>query len=127
MNVYWYKENQFMFVKINKNCIILNSHASKQLSDYAYCRLGINKLEKKIYIQPVSYDEYDNNKTDYSIIKINHTRSYSRVNCTDFINTINSKLNLDFNQEKKLNAQWDDKEKLFVINLEAGGDNNARF
>lgn len=117
MNIKWYKVRSNLSAKINKNNIILNSSCTKVIDSYAFCRLGFNPAEKRVYINPVSYDEVDYNRDDATLFKICNTRTYSRISCTDFISEVSSATNMIFNGEEKFDVSWDDSKQLLTISL----------
>lgn len=119
MNIKWYKNRSNLIAKINKNNIILNSSCSKLINDFAYCIIGYNESEKFIIISPIGYSEIDNNEIEYSLFKINTTRTYSRISCTDFINEISHNYQLDFTNERKFEVIWNEKETRFEIDLKS--------
>ncbi len=118
MKINWYKVQANLTAKVGKNNIILNANCMKIVNDYAYCRIGTND-GSHLYIQPVAFNKVEDKEFDGTLFRIYNTRTYSRISCTEFINTLSAEYNLDFTTEKKYTVFWDEKTSLFTVDLKS--------
>ncbi len=118
MKINWYKVQANLTAKVGKNNIILNANCMKIATEYAYCRIGTND-GTQLFIQPINYNKVEDNEFDGTLFRIYNTRTYSRISCTDFINSLSSKYKLDFTTERKYTVSWDETTSLFTVDLKS--------
>lgn len=116
MSIIWHKEEELeIYVTISSNCIILNKHCSNLLVDYSHCMLGFEDADNSIVIKPVGLETISKSSTDAKIYRLNFTESYSRISCTDFINTLKSDYDLKLEKKQKVIADWKIDDSLLKI------------
>ncbi len=118
MTIKWFKDNESdLHATISNNNIVLNKQCEELFEIYEYCMLGYSETGKIIYIKPVLNDI----QIEVDLYKLSFNRSYIRVSCTNFIKLISKTMFVDFSNNKKFRATWDENEKVLTIDLENKG------
>ncbi len=114
MTIKWFKDNESeLHATISNNNIVLNKQCESLFEDYEYCMLGYSDTGKIIHIKPV----LEGIEIEADLYRLNFNRSYIRVSCTNFIKLISNKMFVDFSNNKKFRANWNDNEKTLTIDL----------
>ncbi len=114
------KEQGTQFVSIYETNITLNKPASTHFNHAYSVMLGVGNDGKKLGIKPLSKQEYQRGDIGEEMLyKISLRSSYARISNKSFVTHLAEKLGLDFETHTmyKFNAEWDDAEKVLVVDL----------
>lgn len=116
------KEQGSQFVSIYETNITLNKPASIHFNHAYSVLLGVNDDGKKLGIKPLSKEEYQRGDIGEEMLyKISLRSSYARISNKSFVTHLAAQLGLDFETHTmyKFNAEWDDAEKVLVVDLQS--------
>lgn len=114
------KEQGTQFVSIYETNITLNKPASIHFNHAYSVMLGVGNDGKKLGIKPLSKEEYQRGDIGEEMLyKISLRSSYARISNKSFVTHLAEQLGLDFETHTmyKFNAEWDDAEKVLVVDL----------
>lgn len=115
MAIEWINGSNFTKIAtIYDNNITLNNSCIKLVENYKWCKLGIDKKIKKIYIKLIKDISQEKNIEQSNRISIGKT--YVRITNKAFINKINEIMNIN-NKNNKFIIDYDNTEKQFLIDL----------
>ncbi len=106
---------------LNKNCISLNSSASKPF-EYAYrVKVGVDS-NKNIVIESLSRDKCENGIYDESsLLKPQSAKTIARISSRDLMKALSDMTGIDFGDEVlKYPTSWNEKDSQLIIRC--GGD-----
>ena len=102
-------------ITIAKDQMRLNRHCREYFWKRPYCELFFDEAEKVIGIKPVHIE------TPYSLLVINFRNKDGNltIQCREFLNEnrILEYLNIGKRKSFQFPAQWNDKNKMFFVNL----------
>lgn len=104
-------------VTLYANNFTLNNTAASYFSDIRWCCIGIDKESQKIAIRPVSKREIDLKIIPLEQLhKVSLGKGYARISNKPILDQISELLHKECNG-LKFNANFDEKEKILVIDL----------
>lgn len=93
--------------------ITLNKVATELLQEWRYAKIGFDKEKKLIVIKPHNVEE-----SSIGSITLNRkNKQYLRINSRDFVRTVAHYCNVTLQETGKYLVEWDDEEKVLIINL----------
>lgn len=115
MAIEWVNGSNFTKIAtIYDNNITLNNSCIKLVENYKWCKLGIDKKVKKIYIKLIKDISQEKNIEQSNRISIGKT--YVRITNKAFINQINEIFDANTKNNKYI-IEYDNIEKQFCIDL----------
>ncbi len=114
----WVKSNtSSMIVTIYPNNLTLNQASAQYFDDVRWCMIGLNKIDLKLAIKPITKREIDLDVyPSENLHKVSIGKGYVRISNKNVINEISSLLNKPMNS-CKFNAKFVDEEKVLVVDL----------
>ena len=116
------KEQGTKFVSLYETNITLNKPASVHFNHAYSVMLGVDSDGKKLGIKPLSKEEFQRGDIGEELLyKISLRSSYARISNKSFVTDLAAQIGLDFETQTmyKLNAEWDDQEKVLVVDLQS--------
>lgn len=96
--------------------ITLNGAATSFLAGWRFARVGLDKKRKLIVLVPHNDEASASGSVDLRSRLAN--AQYLRISSKDFIRLVSLNCNMSFQPSVRCLAEWDDDEKVLVINLE---------
>ena len=114
----WMQGNSFsQIATIYSGNITLNTPCIEFFEGVKWCVIGIDKDSKKVAIKPVTESETKENKFQLNTLnKVSIGKSYIRISNKNVVKEI-SKLVKKKSENEKYNIDYNEKEKLLVIDL----------
>lgn len=114
----WMPGNAYSsIVTLYPNNFTLNNTAASYFSDIRWCCIGIDKKTLKVAIRPVTKREIDLNIIPLDQLhKVSVGKGYARISSKTVLEQISSLIQKDCNGIK-FSANFDDKDKMLVIDL----------
>lgn len=118
MSYTWMQGNSFsQIATIYSGNITLNTPCIDYFEGAKWCIIGIDKDSKKVAIKPVTESETKENKFQLNTLnKVSIGKSYIRISNKNVVKEI-SKLIKKKSENEKYNIDYNEKEKLLVIDL----------
>ena len=114
----WIKGNAYtMLVTLYPTNFTLNNVAASYFDDIRWCCIGLDKDNKKVAFRPVTKNEVDNKIVPKEHLhKVSAGKGYARISNKSLIEEISSLTGLECNGIK-IPAQFDEREKMLIIDL----------
>lgn len=116
------REQGTKFVSVYETNITLNKPASIHFTHAYSVMLGIDHEGKKLGIKPLSKEEFQRGDiAEEMLYKISLRSSYARISNKSFVTDLAAQMGLDFDTHTmyKFSAEWDDSEKVLVVDLQS--------
>ncbi|MCI5774233.1 MAG: hypothetical protein MR210_06720 [Erysipelotrichaceae bacterium] len=114
----WAKGNAFsLVVTIYNNNFTLNNCAAQHFQNSKWCMIGIDKLNRKVAIKPVTKQQIDLNLFPLeNLHKVFMGKGYARISNKAIINEIAELLQQECNGQK-FSCEYDQQEEMLIIDL----------
>ncbi|NLC96281.1 MAG: hypothetical protein GX675_01740 [Erysipelotrichaceae bacterium] len=114
----WVKSNtSLMIVTIYPSNLTLNSLAAEYFENIRWCMIGIDNKGMKLAIKPVTKREVDLKVfPSENLHKVSIGKGYARISSKNIINELSELLNLNLDGHK-FNCDFDEREKLLIVDL----------
>ena len=115
----WVKSNATsIIVTIYPNNLTLNSLACEYFDDVRWSMIGIDEKNIKLAIKPVTKREFDLKAyPSENLHKVSIGKGYARISNKNIISELSQLLNTELNGNK-FYAEYDEREKLLIVDLE---------
>lgn len=114
----WMTGNSYSnIVTLYSNNFTLNSVACQYFQDIRWCLIGIDEASRKVAIKPVSAREIDLHLVQLEHLnKVSMGKGYARISNKHIIDEISTLIETECNGLKFV-AQFDEKEKMLIVDL----------
>ncbi|MEG0177317.1 hypothetical protein [Anaerorhabdus sp.] len=114
----WIPGNAYSsIVTLYPNNFTLNNTAASYFADVRWCCIGLDKKSLKIAIKPITKREIDLNLVPLDQLhKVSVGKGYARISNKPILDEISILIQKDCNGIK-LNATFDEKERMLIIDL----------
>lgn len=115
----WITGNSYAnIVTLNQNNFTLNSVSSQYFENVRWCEIGIDALNHKVAIRPITAREKDLDIiAKERLTKVSVGKGYARISNKSAIDKISDIIKKECNGLKFL-ATFDEKEKMLIIDLD---------